>query len=246
MSTDRPAPRYRQIKDELLARIRAGEWCVGEAIPPEEGLARDFGVARMTVNRALRELTDAGVLTRTRGAGTFVAPPRVEAPLLEIRNIAEDIAARGHQHAAELRSLSRGSADDERAAAFELPPGAPLFHSVLVHLEDGRPIQVEDRWVNAALAPDYLTLDFTAETPNAYLSRVAPLARADFSVEARLPTREVAAWLAIDARAPCLVMRRLTRTAGGVASVATLWHPGERYRLHAVIEVDPRAARTGA
>ncbi|WP_374403174.1 histidine utilization repressor [Niveibacterium sp.] len=245
MSTERSAPRYQQIKDELLARIRAGEWQVGEAIPPEEGLARDFGVARMTVNRALRELTEAGVLTRTRGAGTFVAPPRVEAPLLEIRNIAEDIAARGHAHTAELFSLARGQVDAALAEAFELPVGAPLFHSVLVHREDGRPIQVEDRWVNAALAPDYLQLDFSTETPNAYLTRVAPLASARFTVEARLPPRDIAAMLGIDARSPCLVMHRVTRGAAGVASVATLWHPGEHYRLHAVIDVEQGPRRQG-
>lgn len=237
MSPERPAPRYLQIKGELLARISAGEWGVGEAIPPEEGLARDFGVARMTVNRALRELTDAGVLTRTRGAGTFVAPPRVDAPLLEIRNIADDIAARGYAHTAALRSLTTGQADGALAEAFELPPGAPLFHSVLVHCEDGRPIQVEDRWVNAALAPDYLQLDFAAETPNAYLSRVAPLASARFTVEARLPPRDIAAMLGIDTRSPCLVMHRVTSGTAGVASVATLWHPGEHYRLHAEIDV---------
>ncbi|MCX9158317.1 histidine utilization repressor [Niveibacterium sp. 24ML] len=237
------SPRYQQIKEDLLTRIRGGEWGVGEAIPPEEGLARDFGVARMTVNRALRELTDAGVLTRTRGAGTFVAPPRVEAPLLEIRNIAEDIAARGHAHTAALRSLAPGQADGALAEAFELPLGAPLFHSVLVHCEDGRPIQVEDRWVNAALAPDYLQLDFAAETPNAYLSRVAPLASARFTVEARLAPRDIAAMLGIAARAPCLVMHRVTRGTAGVASVATLWHPGEHYRLHAVIDVKSGAGR---
>jgi len=238
MTTPRTPPRYQQIKDDLLARIRAGEWKVGDAIPPEEGLARDFGVARMTVNRALRELTDAGVLTRTRGAGTFVAPPRVEAPLLEIRNIADDIAARGHTHTAELVSLARAQAEGALADAFALPVGAPLFHSVLVHREDGRPIQVENRWVNAALAPDYLRLDFSAETPNAYLSRVAPLASARLTVEARPAPRDIATMLGIDTRAACLVVHRVTRGADGVASVATLWHPGEHYRLHAVIDVE--------
>jgi len=238
MTTPRTPPRYQQIKDDLLARIRAGEWKVGDAIPPEEGLARDFGVARMTVNRALRELTDAGVLTRTRGAGTFVAPPRVEAPLLEIRNIAEDIAARGHTHSAALVSLARGQADGALADVFELPVGAPLFHSVLVHREDGRAIQLEDRWVSAALAPDYLALDFAIETPNAYLSRVVPLASARLTVEARLAPRDIAAMLGIDTRAACLVVHRVTRGADGVASVATLWHPGEHYRLHAVIDVE--------
>jgi GntR family histidine utilization transcriptional repressor len=224
-------PRYQQIKDDLLERIAAGEWAVGAAIPPEETLAREFSVARMTVNRALRELTQAGVLRRERGSGTYVAPARVNATLLEIRNIADEIRERGHSHASELHRLERASASVELAQLFGLPPGALLFHSVIVHSEDDSPIQVEDRWVNPALAPDYLGQDFSRQTPNAYLSTVAPLAGARYTVEARLATREIAAMLKVSQRKPCLVVHRLTRTGNRVASVATLWHPGERYQL---------------
>lgn len=224
-------PRYRQIKDDLLARIAAGEWPVGAAIPPEETLARAYAVARMTVNRALSELTQAGHLTRARGSGTFVAPPRVEASLLEIRNIADEIAERGHRHACEPRHLGKDAADAALAAAFDLRRGAALFRSVVVHRENGAPIQVEDRWINPAVAPAYLAQDFTTQTPSAYLSSVAPLTAASYTVEARLPTPEVAAMLAIDADAPCLVVHRRTRSGERVASVATLWHPGDRYRL---------------
>lgn len=224
-------PRYQQIKDELLSRIAAGEWKVGEAIPPEETLARDFSVARMTVNRALQELTQAGHLRRARGSGTYVAPPQVEASLLNIRNIADEIAERGHRHRSELHLLERGLANAALATAFGIARRANLFHSVIVHYENELPIQVEDRWVTPALAPDYLDQDFTAQTPNAYLSAVAPLSGARYSVAAGLPTPEVAAMLAIDAAQPCLIVHRTTLAGNAVASVVTLWHPGERYRL---------------
>lgn len=229
--TEKTPPRYQQIKDELLARIAAGEWKVGDAIPPEETLARDFAVARMTVNRALRELTQAGHLRRARGSGTFVAPPQVEASLLEIRNIADEIAERGHRHRSELQLLERTAADPALATAFAVARGTTLFHSLIVHYENDAPIQIEDRWVNPAVAPDYLNQDFGALTPNAYLSAVAPLSRARYSVEARLPTRELAALLGAEARLPCLVVNRSTQAGQDVASVVTLWHPGERYRL---------------
>ena len=224
-------PRYQQIKDELLARIAAGEWKVGEAIPPEETLARDFAVARMTVNRALQELTQAGLLRRARGSGTFVAPPQVEASLLNIRNIADEIAERGHRHRSELHLLERALPDAALATAFGVARRVKLFHSVIVHYENDLPIQVEDRWVNPVLAPDYLGQDFTAQTPNAYLSAVAPLSGAHYSVAAGLPTPEVAIMLAVDAAMPCLIVHRTTLAGNAVASVVTLWHPGERYRL---------------
>ena len=62
-------PIYQEIKDFILARIHAGEWAEGDQVPSENELAREFNVARMTVNRALRELTAEQVLTRTRGSG---------------------------------------------------------------------------------------------------------------------------------------------------------------------------------
>ena len=98
-------PAYQAIKDHILARIDSGEWGEGSLIPSENELARQFNVARMTVNRALRELTDAQVLTRTKGAGTYVAPPKYQSTLVEIRSIAEEIRARGHRHSAVVLTL---------------------------------------------------------------------------------------------------------------------------------------------
>ncbi|BEV71956.1 MULTISPECIES: histidine utilization repressor [unclassified Paludibacterium] len=231
-SADKNAtPRYQQIKQDLLERIAAGEWGVGEAIPPEQTLARDFGVARMTVNRALQDLTQAGVLVRRRGSGTYVAPPRVHTSLLEIRNIADEIAERGHHHDSELLLLEAVTATAEQAALFGIEPGEPLFRSLIVHRENAVPIQVEDRLVNPSVAPHYLEQSFRQQTPSAYLSMVAPLIGAQYAVEARLPGKDIASRLSISTREPCLVVFRTTRTERQVASLAVLWHPGQMYQL---------------
>lgn len=228
---DKPAPRYQQIRDSLRERIRAGEWAVGEAIPTEDALTREFAVARMTVNRALRELTDAGLLRRARGSGTYVAPLPVESSLVAIRNIAEEIAERGHRHSSALIQLEKRKADSAIAREFGLRAGSALFHSVIVHRENGIAIQVEDRWVNPAVAPDYLTQDFATQTPSAYLTAIAPMIGASYTVEARLPPATIARLLEIDPQEPCLVVARTMRTANATGSMATLWHPGLRYRL---------------
>jgi GntR family histidine utilization transcriptional repressor len=92
-------------------------------------------------------------------------------------------------------------------------------------------IQVEDRWVNAALAPDYLRQDFARSTPNEYLMRVAPLQGVSYRIEAKLPPAEIRQRLAMPAGEPCLVLYRTTRSLGVVASVATMWHPASRYQF---------------
>jgi GntR family histidine utilization transcriptional repressor len=100
-----------------------------------------------------------------------------------------------------------------------------------VHYENGEQIQLEDRWVNAALAPDYLRQDFALSTPNEYLMRVAPLQGVSYRIEAKLPPAEIRKRLGMPAGEPCLVLYRTTRSMGTVASVATMWHPSSRYQL---------------
>lgn len=224
-------PAYQAIKDHVLQQIHAGVWKEGDAIPSEEALARSFGVSRMTVNRAIRELSDEQVVERIQGSGTFVAQHKYQATLVEIRNIAEEVAARGHVHRSELQLLERCKASDALARQFGLPAQQPLFHSVVVHFENDLPIQVEDRYVNPQVAPDYLSLDFRSQTPNAYLMRVAPLQGVRFSIEACVPPRDMAELLHMAPHEPCLVLRRQTHSQGKVASVAAMWHPASRYQF---------------
>ena len=72
-------PIFQRIKDHLLAEIAAGTWKEGDVIPSEQALVKQFGVSRMTVNRAVRELTSEQVLTRRQGSGTYVAQQKYQA-----------------------------------------------------------------------------------------------------------------------------------------------------------------------
>ncbi|MES2015771.1 MAG: histidine utilization repressor [Pseudomonadota bacterium] len=229
--TQETTPIFQRIKDYLTSEIAAGRWKEGDVVPSEQALVRQFGVSRMTVNRAVRELTAEHVLTRRQGSGTFVAPQKYQATLVEIRSIADEIRARGHRHRSSLQLLEKARATDLLALQFELAPGDALFHSLIVHFENDIPIQVEDRWVNPACAPDYLDQDFAVLTPNEYLVRAAPLQGATYSIEALQPPREIAEMLAIEPRQCCLVLRRRTRGLGQVASVVTMWHPGQLYQF---------------
>lgn len=224
-------PIFQRIKDYLLAEIHAGRWTEGDAIPSEQALARQFGVSRMTVNRAVRELTDEQILARVQGSGTYVAQQKYQATLVEIKSIADEIRARGHVHRSELHLLERSKATDALAKQFGAKIGDVLFHSIIVHFENDIPIQVEDRWVNAAAAPDYMQQDFTHVTPNEYLVAAAPLQGVSYSIEAMGAPREIADMLHIVPKEPCLVLHRKTLSKGHVASIATMWHPGSRYQF---------------
>ena len=116
-----PIPLYEKAKHHILARVKSGEWVDGTRLPSEQDFVRTLGVSRMTVHRALRELFDKGLVTRVPGVGTFVSTPQPRSPLIEIRDIAEDITARGHRHSARVVKLEAVMADPELAAVDSRP-----------------------------------------------------------------------------------------------------------------------------
>jgi GntR family histidine utilization transcriptional repressor len=224
-------PLYQQVKDYIVGRILAGDWPEGSRVPSENELTGELKVSRMTVHRALRELTAEGWLERVQGAGTYVAPPKPQSEVLAIRNIAEEIAARGHVHSAEICFVRRERARALDARLLGLARGDAVFHSLIVHRENGQPVQLEDRYVNPAAAPGYLEQDFSAITPHKYLQDTAPLSEAEHVVMAVMPSAAERKLLAMKAGEPCLLLRRQTWSAGVPVTWARLLHPGERYRL---------------
>ena len=224
-------PLYLQVKRHILDNIGSGKWGTSSRVPSENDIVKSFGVSRMTANRALRELRDEGVLVRIAGVGSFVADRHAHGHPLQIRGIDAEIHERGHAHRAEIVSLERIRAVGELAQDFGVAAGAELYYSVIVHFEDERPIQLEDRYVLAKLAPEYLQMDFKLTTPHEYLTKAAPLQQAEHVLRAEMPDERTRKLLAMKKAEPCLVVIRRTWTADQIVSVARLYHPGSRYEL---------------
>jgi GntR family histidine utilization transcriptional repressor len=222
-------PAYEQVKAFIKTRISAGTWKPGDPVPSEAALMAQFGISRMTVNRALRELAAEGMVTRVQGSGTRVAELHRISSRLTIRDIHEEVAERGHVHTTRVLKVEAEKASADLAKTLGLRTGARVFHTLLVHLENGVPIQYEDRYVNPAAAPDFLETDFTRTTPTHHLLLHAPLTEASYSIEACLPTAQEAKELGIKRAEPCLAMMRRTVSGAHVASVARLIYPGTRY-----------------
>ena len=148
-----------------------------------------------------------------------------------VRDLHEEIEARGHRHHVEVHLAREEKAGAALALQLGLAPGAAVFHSLIVHHDNGVPLQYEDRFVNPASAPDYLKVDFTRTTPTQHLLEVAPLWQAQYTIEASLPTAQEARLLGIAAGDPCLVLVRRTVSRGQPVTLARLVHPGSRYQL---------------
>jgi GntR family histidine utilization transcriptional repressor len=228
-----PEPIYLQIKKTVQQRIASGEWPVGQKLPSENELVGALAVSRMTINRALRELTQEGLVERVHGLGSFVAQAPRHMSLIELQDIALEIAQQGRQHHSLILGKATISADERIAAELELPAGSEVFHLRAVHYQDDVPIQLESRYVNPASMPGFMEQDFSRITPTAYLLEQFKPDEMEHRVNAVMPDAQVRELLAMQQGQPCLQLIRRTWHQQQVVTHVTLTYPGDRYELGA-------------
>lgn len=218
---------WEDIRDEVLRRIRARDWAPGVTIPTEEDLARDFGCARATVNRALRDLADQGLLERRRKAGTRVALLPVRRATFEIPVIRREVEGRGATYA--HRVLSWRRMVPPPPVASRLGSAAELLFVETLHLADGLPFALETRWLNTRVVP---TLpDLTLVSLNEWLVRNVAYATGEIAISAEPADAREAEALGLAAGAALLVTERVTRGDEAPITFVRLAHaPGYRLR----------------
>jgi GntR family histidine utilization transcriptional repressor len=192
---------YLDIKGAILDQIRAGELAPGDMVPGEAALAGEFGCARVTVNRALRELAEAGVVERRRKAGTRVLAATPRDAELEVPSVRAEIETAGAEYRYEL--LSRRIAAPPKADRAAL--GLAAEHKAL--------------WINLEVVPSARAADFAAIGPNDWLIRAMPLSRVEHVFSAANASMAEAELLGVEAGAAVFVVER------------RLVHPGATHRM---------------
>lgn len=256
MDTIKAIPAYQRIKNAILDNIHSGKWQAGKAISTEMALAEEFGVSRMTVNRALKELSEERVLERRQGSGTFVAQQQFNHTFVEVRNIAQDLKSANRDYQAQVvskRGITAAMLNDELRRKFGLEKvaksselkdatdinaienidseAAVLYEVKIIHFADGQPIQFEERWVDALKVPKFIEQDFSVVNTSDYLIAKSPLERGSYTIRALAAPDEIAALLQIAPQSPTLVLCRQTYSAGQVLTFVKMWHAGERYQF---------------
>ena len=123
-TTEQSTPAYKRIQRVILERIDGGHLTVGDAVPSERELARTHSVSLMTARHALASLERDGLVERRRGAGTFVAPPKIH--FNKLVSFTEEMNSRGLTPYSRLLSASVVDGDHEVAARLSLDGGGAL------------------------------------------------------------------------------------------------------------------------
>jgi len=226
-------PRYADIRRAIEDRIISGELQPGDRIPGEEDLAAEHGVSRMTVNKALSALADAGLVVRRRRSGSFVAAPGSQATILEIHDIKSEIlnAGRRYRHVVFSRRVRVATAA-ERARLSLSAKGRVLALSVQ-HFADDRPFVLEERLISIAAVPEARTVDFSVTPPGTWLLERIPWTDALHTIRAINAPARVAARLDLRVGTACLVIDRVTWRSGVPVTSVRLTYPGDRHELSA-------------
>lgn len=224
-------PLHQRIRSDIEAKIRSGEWAPGHKAPTEAELMEQYGCARMTVNKAMTALVEAGLIVRRKRAGSFVARPKVHAPVLNIPDIQSEIVARGEAYAFRLLSRVVRAADRDSPDEVELAAGGKLLELDGVHDAGGRPFALERRLVSLKAAPEMETADFDAAAPGAWLLEHVAWTEAESRIGAVNADPDDARLLALDEGAACLVVDRRTWREGQHVTRVRQIFPGEAYDL---------------
>lgn len=203
-----PVPIYRQLADQLTAKIRAGEYQPGERIPSEHQLAAGFGIGRPTARQAVDLLVRKGLLSRRRGSGTYVCEAQQEVDLFSLDGTTAAFRKKGVAVATRIiKPIHLRDIDFDSDNPFS---GRAAFFSTRLTLVDRTPVLLEDLYLEAGLFTGIDKLDLQGRSLSAvaeeqyYLRPVG--GRQSFSIGYADPDRQQ--YLKIGARTPVLVVRR--------------------------------------
>jgi GntR family transcriptional regulator len=234
LNKEHPVPLYYQLHTHLLQRIQSGELKPNDRLASEEELANLYGVSKITVRHALRELASAGYVRRQQGRGTFVAMPKLEQGPRELTSFSEEM--RGHGYLASSRVLIQGieAAAGNIAEKLHLAEGAPVFRLTRLRLADDEPMGVQTAFLPVDLAPGLAEENFETASLYEILRRkygLAP-ARARETHYAVAADEHTAALLGIPTGSAALAAERITVLATGrPLELAESMMRGDRYRI---------------
>ena len=230
-----PIPLHHQVYLDLRSALDAGEWRVGDQLPPERVLADRYGCSLITVRRALGDLARERRIERSRGRGTFVTRPPLDLDLDGTLSFTEEVQHLGHDPSTRVVVARTVPAEAAIADALGIAVGAPVVHLERLRMADGEPLLLEQVFLPEARFPGLLASDLEGGSLYELLANRYDTAdvRAREALEPiALPTRE-AQLLGVEPHRPALLIEGLAfDRAGSPVEFARSYVRGDRTRYY--------------
>ncbi|NRP13228.1 HTH-type transcriptional repressor YvoA [Aliiroseovarius sp. xm-m-379] len=225
MNADRQS--WKEVRDRIRDQILDRTYAPGNKLPRDADLAEQFGCARTTVQRAMQDLSDIGLIERKRKGGTRVRANPVTRATLDIPITRLEVEETGAVYGYQLIDQQVRPTPRDITAKLEQAEPTSMLQVQALHLADHRPYVFEDRWVSIETAPEILDVDLTRESANEWLVRNKPYTRFDLRIYAISADEDTARTLATDPGSALLVIERTTWIgADPITSVRSITLPG--------------------
>lgn len=236
ISRSDPRPLHRQVHSAILEAIEAGRLPRNGKLPSERELVDLFGVSRITIRHAMRDLVQQGFLQSQPGKGFYVAEPQRGFELHLLKSFTATALANGRRPGQRLLVARTWRAPLEITRPLFLPEGAEVMELTRLRLLDDVPVVIQTDWLSAARVPGLIALDWSSPNRSLYADlreryRIHPV-RGQTTLSARLATTEEAELLGLAPPAAVLTVDQIAFDARNrPVNLTTLKHHPERYPL---------------
>ncbi|MBW0615134.1 mannosyl-D-glycerate transport/metabolism system transcriptional repressor MngR, partial [Escherichia coli] len=198
-------PLYRQIADRIREQIARGELKPGDALPTESALQTEFGVSRVTVRQALRQLVEQQILESIQGSGTYVKEERVNYDIFQLTSFDEKLSDRHVDTHSEVLIFEVIPADDFLQQQLQITAQDRVWHVKRVRYRKQKPMALEETWMPLALFPD-LTWQVMENSKYHFIEEVKKMVidRSEQEIIPLMPTEEMSRLLNISQTKPIL------------------------------------------
>lgn len=206
-------PYYYQLKEYLKYLIEENKLKEGEKIPSEMELCRDHGVSRTVVRQALNELVNEGLLTRSKGKGTFVARPKIVGNLMQrLYGFHKDMTGQDLEVKNNIIDFSVIEANKKIAEKLQLAPGDKVFKLVRLRFVNKEPFVYVTSYIPHSLCPGLIKEDFSKQSlyDTLEMKYGLKIVSSRRSIEAIAATEDVALMLEIPKNSPLLLLRSVS------------------------------------
>ncbi len=234
MIADGPIPKHEQLR-ALLEQRCAAELESGAALPSERQLCEEYGVSRITVREALRQLVAEGTLVRIRGKGTFVAD-RPARSRLHLASFHEDMRRLGRAPSTLILQTELRVPPPSTTSALQLRAADTAYHVRRLRLADGVPISVDDAWYPEAIAPGLTEHDLTQSIYDLLRAEYGrPIDRAEQSIGAIASDGELGRVLGVPSGTPLLAFDRVSFSGEARVEHSYSWYRSDRYQVQMTV-----------
>ena len=225
-------PAYKRIQSEIRDRIASAILKPGDAVASERELAKAHKVSLMTARHALAGLEHEGIVERRRGAGTFVAVPKIH--FNKLMSYTEQMSSRGLVPRTRVLVAKVIEHEQEIAARLGLPAASQVLKIQRLRLTGEEPFALETCYLPASDFPDLASAPLGRSSLFAILEHdyATKLAYADEEVDATTADAEIAEMLSVPRGASVLRIRQIIYSVQGKATIYGIgFYRSERHSL---------------